>query len=142
MPDDNQTVTEPRSAVEAASDPSHGGSFNAVQSVDVYTAYLQAQAQAAQQAVGTMNAPPPAAPTVKSGIGRLRGIRDEAEKLIGEFEGFVGEMEGNPPMNSSGSKLNPAQAGTAGAIHDAANDLRSVFSRLADLVKRAKAAHG
>ena len=26
MPDDNQTVTEPRSAVEAASDPSHGGS--------------------------------------------------------------------------------------------------------------------
>jgi hypothetical protein len=123
MPDDNQTaaaglianqtVTEPRSAVEAASDPSHGGSA------------------------------PTSQFTVKSAANRLHAVVGEAEGALAEFEDMVCEMIGGDraKQQNPSDKLPPV-GGVVGDLHVAAAGIEGLFARMSALVKRAKAAHG
>ena len=138
MPDDNQTVTEPRSAVEAASDPSHGGSV--AMSNEDYRAVSQAQIAYPKYADDAANAAAPR--TIVSGVERLEHLVDVASKalagamgfaepLIGSFEASI--MPDGPPGDKSL---------TQDRIHTAVSRVEAVFADLSSLISRAKAAHG
>ena len=110
MPDDNQTVTEPRSAVEAASDPSHGGSV--------------AEPKTILSACDRFSAL----------VGTLQDVAIHAGELLDSIEGkteaFLIE------------EFDPDAESTPGMLHAAADESERLVARLADFVKRAKAAHG
>lgn len=108
MSDDNQTVTEPRSAVEAASDPSHGGSVgqrtimsgverikgavqqgeNAVDELEAFVASLVGDVENAgdvsvTDAKGTVSAVHGAANAVEGIFARLAGLVKRAKAAHG-----------------------------------------------------------
>jgi hypothetical protein len=137
MPDDNQTaaaglmanqtVTEPRSAVEAASDPSHGGA-----PIEVFS--LAEAQKKISEVVGASS------PTIMSGVERIKRAVKGAESLVGEFEGFVVNMVGE--VDGAATDVGEFAGSSITQLHRSADAVEEIFARLADLVKRAKAAHG
>ena len=138
MPDDNQTaaaglmanqtVTEPRSAVEAASDPSHGGS-------------IQHMGQLVDGLLGKPITDSVAPRTIVSGVERLKTVASGSRMIVNEFGGVVRAMTGRAE-GAVEREVDEAAVGTADAIHSALDVIEEAFGRLLAMVQRAKAAHG
>ena len=112
MPDDNQAVTEPRNAVEAASDPSHGG---AVAEGTIKAAMVRFQKAACKAADFT----------------------SDFASLMSDIDG--GE---DPPATFVDDMIDGIEGPTAKGLHSAADAVEALFDRLSSLVTRAMAAHG
>ena len=149
LPDPAQVVhPEPRSAVEAAADPAHGGgeapSVFDEHNESVWPAEKVAQSTAEYGRPGFVT-PPLSAPntshrTIVSGVERVKAAVADAEATLGEFEDFVSRIGGDVRQLETSEAVQGTT--TVEMVHFAASLVEGVGSHVADLLKRAKAAHG
>jgi hypothetical protein len=141
LPDPAQVVQpEPRSAVEAAADPAHGGGV-------VADAFASAKAQGwdvndfqPSAALSAARAQVSAPRTIVSGVERVKAAVADAEATLGEFEDFVSRIGGDVWQIEASEAAQGTT--TVEMVHFAASLVEGVGSHVADLLKRAKAAHG
>ena len=83
---------------------------------------------------------PPAPRTIVSGVDRIFGAMDSFSPLADDFAEFVATLSGGE--KSVADEVQKVTDSTVAHVHSAADAVEGMFARMAELVKRAKAAHG